>query len=105
MLPPRSASVNTIHTPAGEVEYARLSWPGLGCEVTRLRLARSRVFWKQRFDCFGSFDAALLLKFSNPIGYSLNHFTRGLSSSGPLSDGLFLTIALVLLDDSDWFLF
>ena len=77
----------------------------ISCEVTRLSFVWSRIFRKQRLDCVGSFDPALLLKFSNPIGYSLNHFARGLSRGIALIDGLFLTDALVLFDDSNSFLF
>ena len=74
-------------------------------EVTRLSLVWSRILRKQRLDCVGSFDPALLLKFSNPIGYSLNHFARRLSRGIVLVDGLFLTDALVFLDYSNSFLF
>ena len=77
----------------------------ISCEVTRLSFVWSRIFRKQRLDCVGSFDPALLLKFINPIGYGFHHFTRGLRGRGSLRRGLLLTRPLVLLDDFYSFLF
>lgn len=70
-----------------------------------LNLAGTRALWKQGFDCLSGFGAAFLLQFINPIGDSLNHFARSLRRSIFLSDGLWLTPPLVLLDDFDSFLF
>ena len=75
------------------------------CEVTRLSLVWSRILRKQRLDCVGSFNPALLLKFRNPIGYSLNHFARGLRGCVSLGRRLLLARSLVFLDDLDCFLF
>ena len=70
-----------------------------------LNLAGTRALRKQSLDGLGGFGAAFLLQFVNPIGHSLNHFTRGLSRRVLLGDGLLLTPSLVLLDDFDSFLF
>ena len=72
---------------------------------SELGLAGARVLRQHQFDGVGGFDAALLLQFINPIGYGLNHFTRGLRGRVSLRRGLLLTRPLVLLDDFDRFLF
>ena len=70
-----------------------------------LSLVRTRVFRNQQLDGVGGFHAALLLKLSNPIGYGLNHFARRLSRRDFFGSGFLLARPLVLLDDSDYFLF
>lgn len=104
MLPPHGATVNISQMLRHTIKFARLN--GLNqLSVAWLSLVWARITWKHRLDCFGSFDAALLLEFSNPIGYGLNHFARGLGSCVSLDDRLVFANPLVLFDYSNSFLF
>jgi len=72
---------------------------------TDLGFAGARIFRQHQFEGVRGFDSPFLLQFINPIGYSLNHFARGLRGRVPLRRGLLLAHSLVLLDDFDRFLF
>ena len=50
------------------------------------------------------FNAAALLKFRNPIGYSFDHFTRRFTSSGSFHLGYYWPGLFAFFDYSDCFL-
>ncbi len=76
-----------------------------GGSRTILGFVGPRVVPQHQFDGVGSFCAALLLQFVNPIGYGFDHIARGLRGRSSLRRGLLLTRQLALLNDSDNFLF
>ena len=77
----------------------------LGKSRRRLGFVASRVVLQHQFDGVGSFCAALLLQFVNPIGYGFDHFARCLRGRGSLRCGLLLSRQLALFDDFYCFLF
>jgi hypothetical protein len=79
--------------------------PELIVWIRFLDFAWTRVLWKHGFDCFGGFDATLLLHFINPIRDSLNHFARGLRLGVSLGRRLLFTRPLMLFDYSYCLLF
>ena len=77
----------------------------LGRSRSRLGFVAARVVPQHQFDGVGSFRAALLLQFVNPISYGFDHFARGLCGRSSLRRGLLLSRPLDLFDDFDCFLF
>ena len=77
----------------------------LGSSRTRLGFVAPRVVPQHQFNGVGSFCAALLLQFINPIGHGFDHFARGLRGRSSLRRGLLLSRQLALFDDFDSFLF
>ena len=76
-----------------------------GRSRARLGFVAARVVPQHQFDGVGSFGAALLLQFVNPIGDGFDHFARGLRGRGSLRRGLLFARQLALFNDSDNFLF
>ena len=77
----------------------------LGRSRRRLGFVAPRAVPQHQFDSVGSFCAALLLQFVNPIGHGFDHFARGLRGRSSLRRGLLLSRQLALFDDFDSFLF